>query len=116
MLSHLLPAFRATLVLAVLTGLVFPLLITGMSQAAFPAQANGSLIKDRDGKVLGSLLIGQPFSRPEYFHPRPSAAGSGYAGEASSGANLGPTSAKLIQGIEDDPGTKDTDESYPGID
>jgi len=115
MVRQLFPAFRATVVLAVLTGLLFPLVITGVAQVIFPAQANGSLIRDSGGQVIGSRLIGQPFSKPEYFHPRPSAAGSGYAGEASSGTNLGPTSAKLIQGIKDDPATKDTDESYAGV-
>lgn len=115
MVRQLFPALRATLVLAALTGLLFPLLITGVAQAVFPAQANGSLIRDAGGQVIGSRLIGQSFSRPEYFHPRPSAAGSGYAGEASSGTNLGPTSAKLIEGLKDDPATKDTDESYAGV-
>ncbi len=115
MLSQLFPAIRATLVLAILTGLVFPLVITGISQAAFPAQANGTLLKDKDGKIVGSALIGQSFSRAEYFHPRPSAAGSGYSAEMSSGTNLGPTSSKLIEGIDDDPATKDADESYAGV-
>lgn len=115
MLRQLFPAFRATLVLAVLTGLLFPLAITGIAQVFFPAEAHGSLIRDAAGQVVGSRLIGQPFSKPEYFHPRPSAAGSGYAGEASSGTNLGPTSSKLIVGIADDPATKDTDESYAGV-
>src|SRR4051794_4252708 len=101
MLRQLFPAFRATLVLAVLTGLLFPLAITEIAQVFFPAEAHGSLIRDATGQVVGSRLIGQPFSKPEYFHPRPSAAGSGYAGEASSGTNLGPTSSKLIVGIAD---------------
>jgi len=106
-------AIRATLVLALLTGIVFPLVVTGIAQVAFKDSANGSLLY-KDGKVVGSRLTGQPFTKPEYFHPRPSAAGSGYAGEASGGTNLGPTSNKLILGQKDDPQTK-ADESFAGI-
>ncbi|MBS1955462.1 MAG: potassium-transporting ATPase subunit KdpC [Cyanobacteria bacterium SZAS-4] len=113
MLKELIPAIRITLVLALLTGLAFPLLITVISQVIFPDQANGSLLR-KDGKVIGSRLIAQRFESPKYFHPRPSAAGSGYAGEASGGTNLGPTSSKLIMGIADDPATK-ADESFAGI-
>ena len=115
MIRQILPALRATIVLAVLTGLLFPLAVTGLAQAMFPAQANGSLIRGANGKVIGSRLIGQSFTKPEYFHPRPSAAGAGYGAEASSGTNLGPTSSKLLEGIPDDPKTKDTDESYAGV-
>ncbi|MBI3911230.1 MAG: potassium-transporting ATPase subunit KdpC [Armatimonadetes bacterium] len=115
MFKQVLPSIRATIALAVLTGLLFPLLITGIAQAVFPSQANGSLIKSADGRVIGSRLIGQPFSRPEHFHPRPSAAGSGYDPTASGGTNLGPTSAKLIEGLPDDRETKDSDESYSGV-
>lgn len=103
-----------TFVLALLTGLVFPLLITAVSQAIFPEKANGSLVRNNKGDVVGSALLAQKFEAPKYFHPRPSAAGSGYAGEASGGTNLGPTSAKLIMGIADDPNTK-ADESFAGI-
>lgn len=109
------PAIMLVLAFVVVTGFIFPAVIWGIGQAAFPHQANGSLIKDAKGNVVGSELIGQNFAKPEYFHPRPSAAGSGYDANNSSGTNLGPTSDKLINGIADDPATKDTDETYLGI-
>jgi len=115
LLKELLPATRATLTLAFLTGIVFPLLITLVAQGIFPYQANGSLTINSKGQVVGSALIGQAFSKPEYFHGRPSAAGSGYQGEASGGTNLGPTSSKLIIGAPDDPKTPKTDESFAGV-
>ena len=115
MFRQMMPALRATIVIAILTGLVFPAIVTVIAQFLFPKQANGSLILNSQGHVIGSTLIGQQFVMEKYFHPRASAAGSGYAGEASAGTNLGPTSSKLILGQIDDPTTKDADESFAGI-
>lgn len=95
------PAIVLTLLFAALLGIGYPLLLTGIGQAAFPAQANGSLIRD-DGGVIGSALIGQQFARPGYFHGRPSAAGKGYDAMASAGSNLGPTSKALADRVTTD--------------
>src|SRR5689334_8538541 len=97
MIKEIGPGFRLTLVFTVLTGLLYPAVMTAISEAIFPKQANGSLVTVGD-KTVGSSLIGQNFSKAEYFHPRPSSAGGGYDASASSGSNLGPTSAKLIHG------------------
>src|SRR5580704_15120964 len=99
MWRQLLPGLRMTLVLTVLTGLIYPGIVTGLCQVLFPRQANGSL-EYKDGKVIGSTLIGQNFTKPEYFQPRPSAAGNGYDATASSGSNLGPTSQKLVDRVK----------------
>ena len=90
-----------TVVLTVLVGIIYPLVMTGIAQLVFPDKANGSLIM-RDGKVIGSSLIGQSFGSPKFFHGRPSAAGTGYDGISSSGSNLGPTSKVLMDRITHD--------------
>ena len=99
MWSQIAPAFRITLVMTILTGLIYPAVVTGVAQMVFPNQARGSLVTV-DGKVVGSELIGQNFSKPEYFHPRPSAAGAGYDGALSSGSNYGPTNQKLADRVK----------------
>lgn len=103
MFALLRPALVTTLFFTLLLGVGYPLLVTGIAQLAFPAQANGSLIRDRAGQVVGSRLLAQGFSRPEYLHPRPSAAGAdGYDAAASSGSNLGPLNPALAERIGED--------------
>lgn len=114
-MKHLRPAILLTVFFVVVTGLVFPGAVWAFGRVLFPNQAAGSLIKDSKGNVVGSRLLGQTFTKPEYFHGRPSAAGSGYDAANSSGTNLGPTSDKLVNGVKDDPATKDVDESYAGF-
>jgi K+-transporting ATPase ATPase C chain len=96
LLKHIYPAVALTIVLTVLVGIVYPFVITGLSELLFKEKARGSLI-EKEGKVIGSRLIGQPFKGAGYFHSRPSAAGFGYDAAASGGTNLGPTSKKLFE-------------------
>lgn len=115
MLKQLKPAIMSVLTFTVLCGLVFPFLITAIAQVTMPDRANGSLIT-MNGAIIGSELIGQNFSKPEYFHPRPSAAGTGYDGSLSGGTNLGPISVKLINGIHNKlPDGSEDPGNYQGI-
>ena len=110
----------ATAIVVVLCCMLYPAAVYGIGQLAFRHQTNGSLV-DKNGSVsgtddsIGSSLLGQVFKAPDYFHPRPSAAGAGYDGANSSGTNLGPLSDKLLNGASDDPATKDVDESFVGV-
>ncbi|HWR36017.1 MAG TPA: potassium-transporting ATPase subunit KdpC [Clostridia bacterium] len=100
MWQQIIPGLRIKLFMTLLVGIVYPLAITGICQVVFPHQANGSLVR-AGGRVVGSELIGQNFTRPEYFQPRPSAAGAdGYDATASSGSNYGPTNKKLIERVK----------------
>jgi K+-transporting ATPase ATPase C chain len=112
--DQLRPALLSVLSLTLLTGALFPLVLFVLARPIFPIQANGSLMT-RDGVIIGSELIGQNFTSPAYFHPRPSAAGAGYDAAASGGTNLGPANPKLKDGAADDPKTADADESFTGV-
>jgi potassium-transporting ATPase KdpC subunit len=101
MKKNLITAVLMTIATTILLGLIYPLVVTGLAQVIFPHQANGQLIR-RDGVVVGSRIIGQPFTGSGYFHSRPSAAGNGYDAANSGGSNLGPTNSKLIERIRTD--------------
>jgi len=115
MLKELGPGLRLTIAFTILTGFLYPAVMTGLSVVIFPRQSKGSLVTV-NGKVVGSSLIGQPFAKPEYFHPRPSSAGNGYDASASGGSNLGPTSAKLLHGTTKMDDKKNEVVDFDGID
>jgi len=108
------PAMLGILLLTLLTGIVFPLALAGLAFPLFSHQAEGSLLT-RDGAVVGAELIGQNFSGPGYFHPRPSAAGEGYDATASGGTNLGPANPKLRDGVKADPAVTGKSKSFTGV-
>ena len=110
--NHLLPSLKFNVYFIVAFGLVFPGIIYLLCQILFPFQANGSLIRNSKGQIIGSLLIAQGFSKPYYFHPRPSAAGNGYDAANSGGTNLGPTSKKLFLGVHD---PKNPSNNFDGV-
>ncbi len=116
MLKDLRPAIVSMVLFTLFFGLAYPLAMTGAINAIFPAQAGGSLIKDASGQVIGSSLIAQGFARPEYLHPRPSAAGNGYDPLSSGGTNMGPLDKKLIDRVKGDAATiakQDNAQSIP---
>ena len=116
MLSEIRPAIVSTVLFTLLLGLGYPLLITGVSQVAFPHQANGSLVTDASGHVIGSELLAQPFAKDEYLHPRPSAAGSnGYDTTSSGGSNYGPLSPDLAKRIAGDAAALRKSTGHPEI-
>jgi potassium-transporting ATPase KdpC subunit len=108
MKKNLLTAVLMTIATTILLGIVYPLVVTGIAQVIFPKRANGQLIV-KNGKIVGSSIIGQGFFGPEYFHSRPSAAGKGYDAANSAGSNLGPTNQKLIDRVKGDVGAAQAD-------
>ena len=112
MKKHIITSVLYTVVTAVLLGLVYPLAITGIAHVLFPQQASGELVR-RNGVLIGSKLIGQSFTAPGYFHSRPSAAGAGYDAQASSGANLAPSSKTLVDRVQASVATEQTSAPVP---
>jgi K+-transporting ATPase ATPase C chain len=104
MLNHIRPAVVMIALFTGVLGVAYPFAVTGVAQAAFSEQADGSLVRDKAGKVVGSALVGQSFAQPGYLHPRPSAAGDGYDAGASSGSNLGPLNPDVIARVKTDAG------------
>jgi len=113
MLTHIRPALVMIVFMTMLTGLLYPLAVTGIAQAVARAPANGSLLTDEKGAIVGSSLIGQGFAKPEYMHGRPSAAGNGYDPTSSGGSNLGPLDPKLADRIKGDAGKLAAETSAP---
>ena len=108
MKKNLITAVLMTVATTILLGIIYPLIVTGLAQVMFPKQANGQLIQ-KNGKIVGSSLIGQGFSGPAYFHSRPSAAGNGYDAANSNGSQFGPTNQKLIDRVKGDVATAQGD-------
>ena len=115
MLQHLRPAIVTMILFTLILGLAYPLAMTGVAGVLFPAQAGGSLVKDGAGHVIGSSLIAQAFAKPQYLHPRPSAAGNGYDPMSSGGSNLGPIDKKLIDRVKGDAGSIEKSDSAAAI-
>ncbi len=113
MLQHIRPAVVSMVLFTLILGIAYPLAMTGVAGAILPVQAGGSLVKDGAGHVIGSSLIAQGFAKPQYLHPRPSAAGNGYDPMSSGGSNLGPLDKKLIDRVKGDAATIDAQQVGP---
>jgi len=114
MLRNLITAVRYTVVTTVIFGLIYPFVVTGLAQLLFHDKANGQLLYNQNGELIGSRIIGQPFSAPQYFHSRPSAAGNGYDAANSGASNYAPTNKKLIDRVAGDVAVLQAD--HPGVD
>jgi K+-transporting ATPase ATPase C chain len=114
MLRNLITAVRYTVVTTVIFGLIYPFVVTGLAQLLFHDKANGQLLYNQNGELIGSRIIGQPFSAPQYFHSRPSAAGNGYDAANSGASNYAPTNKKLIDRVAGDVAALQVD--HPGVD